>query len=41
MIWFPIASQDMAIVTGLASGEHEPTGWRVMLVVLHYSQFLF
>ena len=33
MTGFLFTSQIVAIVTGLAHGEHEPTGWRVVMVL--------
>lgn len=35
-----LGTQGLATLTGLASGEHEPTGWRVVLVMGIYIIFV-
>jgi len=40
MIGFLLASQVGAVVTGLAHGEHEPTGWRVVMVLAFLAFFV-
>lgn len=40
MSGFLITSQVVAIVTGLAHGEHEPTGWRVVIVLALLALFV-
>ncbi|MDI3535134.1 MAG: hypothetical protein PWQ82_1499 [Thermosediminibacterales bacterium] len=40
MTGFLITSQVVAVVTGLAHGEHEPTGWRVVMVLALLALFV-